>query len=78
MTNSDHITKACDEFRDKILEHVDSVRILVTFHDGNKAITSTYDTGGGNFFAQLGQVHEWLCIQEQYQRNHAIKKDQEE
>lgn len=76
--NTDHITKACDEFRDKILEHVDSVNIMVTFHNGCTESTGSYETGGGNLYAQLGQVREWLDIQEQYHRNQAIRRDAEE
>lgn len=66
-----------DEVRDKLLEHFDSVRIFVSRHDGSSAQTVSYETGGGNFYAQLGQVAEWLAIQDQYQRNYAIRKDAE-
>lgn len=31
----------------------------------------------GNFYAQLGQIREWLGIQDQYQREHAKRKDKE-
>lgn len=58
-------------------EHFDSVRIFVTVHDGNESETSAYESGSGNFYAQLGQVAEWLAIQDQYQRNWAIRKDAE-
>lgn len=64
-----------DECRDRMLEHFDSVRIFVTRHSGESANTAAYETGGGNFYAQLGQVREWLAIQDQYQRNWAIRKD---
>lgn len=59
-------------------EHFDSVRIFVTLHNGGESETASYETGGGNFYAQLGQVQEWLCIQEQFQKNYAIKKDKED
>lgn len=64
---------------DKLSEHFDSVRIFVTCptEDG-KADTAAMDSGSGNFYAQYGQITEWLCIQDQYQRNWATRHDQEE
>lgn len=59
----------------KLMEHYDSVRIFVTRHNGETDETASYESGGGNFFAQLGQINEWKAIQDQYQRNHAIRKD---
>lgn len=56
-------------------EHFDSVRIFVTRHRGEDANTVSYEYGLGNFYAQLGQVSEWLAMQDQFQRNHAIRKD---
>lgn len=67
--------KMVEELCAKLLEHFDSVRIFVTRHDGEKTNTASFETGGGNFYAQLGQVREWLEIQDQYQRNFAIRKD---
>lgn len=67
--------KMVDDVRDKLLEHYDSVRIFVTRHDGNSEDTASYTVGGGNFYAQLGQVAEFLSIQDQHQRNHAIRQD---
>lgn len=58
-------------------EHFESVRIFVTraapeeHHD-----TQAIDHGTGNFYAQLGQIQEWLAIQDQYQRNWAIRNDE--
>lgn len=66
-----------DKAKEGLLEHFDSVRIFVTKHNGSEDETESYESGGGNFYAQLGQVHEWLCIQEQYQRNYAVRKDEE-
>lgn len=33
------------------------------------------DFGCGNFYAQYGQVIEWIAIQDQYQRNWANRND---
>lgn len=59
----------------QIIEHVDSVQIIVTFHDGEN--TSSYDKGAGNFYARQGSVEEWITMQRQYQKNHAIRRDSE-
>lgn len=60
-------------------EHFDSVRIFVTWPNTNDSTnTQAYDAGSGNFYAQLGHVHEWLEIQREYQRLWAAKKDSEE
>lgn len=57
-------------------EHHDSVRIFVTRHaDDGSGGTYSFETGRGNFYAQLGQVREWVAIQDQYQRNWATKKE---
>lgn len=70
--------KVVDEAVAKLSEHFDSVRVFVTRHNGGDGETESYETGGGNFYAQLGQITEWVSIQDQFQRNHAIKKDAEE
>ncbi len=64
-----------EEAAAKLMENFDSVRIFVTKHDGGREATAAFDTGAGNFYAQLGQVSEWLCIQKQYQVNWAIRND---
>lgn len=61
----------------KLSEHFDSVRIFVTVHDGPLDETNSYEDGAGNFYAQLGQIREWISIQDQYQREHAKRKDAE-
>jgi len=57
-----------DKKRDEIREHVDSVRIFVTFEtEDDKGIatgdTTTYNTGAGNWYAQKGQLLEWLALE---------------
>ena len=59
-----------------LIEHFDSVQILVTRHcDDGTRDTAAFECGLGNLYARLGQVREWLRIQDQYQRNWAIRKD---
>ncbi len=76
IPEKDH--KIVDEFRERLLEHFDSVRIFVTRHSGEQDATGSYTTGGGHFYAQLGQVNEWMQIQLQQARNDAHRKDNEE
>jgi hypothetical protein len=59
-------------------EHFESVRIFVTrSKPENPSDTQAIDNGTGNFYAQLGQITEWLAIQDQYQRSWAIRHDAE-
>ena len=64
-----------DRHAHQLAEHFDSVQIFVTRQHGEVASTGSYETGVGNFYARFGQVREWLIIQEQYQRNEAIRRD---
>ena len=68
-----------DRAASQLSEHFDSVLILVTKNteDGN-GNTAGYEAGRGNFYAQLGQVREWLAMQDQYQRNEANRRDRED
>lgn len=59
-------------------EHFDSVRIFTTLYRPETSETSSFDAGSGNFMAQLGQINEWILIQQQFQRNWAIRKDKQD
>lgn len=63
---------------DALSEHAESVRIFVTDRtmDG-KANSRGIEAGRGNFYAQLGQIQEFLFVQEQFAKNWAIRKDNE-
>lgn len=46
-----------------IMEHVDTVRIFVTKDadsTGEKAATLCYSRGQGSWYAQYGQIREWV------------------
>ena len=79
MTEKEKLKSMVREAVVKLSEHCDSIRIIVTKQcvDGETDSTTLIDNGSGNFYAQLASVREWLVIQEQYQRNLAIKKDEE-
>ncbi|MCK5606242.1 hypothetical protein KAR91_30360 [Candidatus Pacearchaeota archaeon] len=50
----DRVDQKCAE----LLEHCDSVRIFVTIHDSEEG-THAYNKGGGNVYAQLGQINDY-------------------
>ncbi len=52
------------EALNKLAEHFDSVRIFVTMpgHNDGQA-TNSFSEGRGNFYAQLGQIQDWLVRQ---------------
>lgn len=58
-----------------LAEHFDTVQIFVTRHDGGNEITQSYETGRGNFYTRYGQITEWTQMQDQFQRNEAIRRD---
>lgn len=73
MTIPDTDQKMVNEMRDWLLEHFDSVQIMVTRQNGGERKTGSYECGGGNFYARLGQIQEWISIQDEYQRDWARK-----
>lgn len=78
-TSKEALLALCDQHASQLAEHFDSVRIFCTKHsEEGTSNTLQLDVGRGNFYAQLGQVHEFLEIQRQYQKNWAIKKDSDD
>ena len=60
-------------------EHVDSVRIFVTYPSNNgDNDTHSFTNGAGNIYAQQAQVREWVLIQDQLVRQAVIAEDNEE
>lgn len=60
-------------------EHFESVRIFVTVHgDAGQGETRSIESGCGNFYAQIGQVQEWLDIQRARSRAFLEKEDDED
>ncbi len=78
MSNSEEIANMVNKHCSELMEHVDTVQILVTWHSGGEEVTRSYETGKGSIYARQGQVDEWLRIQHQYARNWAARKDEEE
>lgn len=74
MSTPDDLQKIVDDHCATLLEHFDSVTILVTSHNGGAAETAGFDGGGGNYYARIGKAQEWLLMQEQHVINWTTKK----
>lgn len=44
----------------QLIEHFDSVQIVVTRYDPQTKTTNSFGRGGGNFHARWGSMKEWL------------------
>lgn len=62
----------------QLSEHFESVLILCTkgTEDG-RCNTAGFEVGRGNFYAQYGHAVEWIVMQDQFQRNEAIRRDKQ-
>ncbi len=72
MTNDEEekqVSKAVDALR----EHFDSVQIFVTRHDGVEVETGSITAGGGNWYARIGQIREWLARSDERTREYVRK-----
>ena len=77
--NDDALQKLISQKVSELAEHFDSVRIFATRNsEDGKCKTRAYDDGAGNFYAQFGQIKEWISIQDQFQRNWAMRRDNPE
>lgn len=74
MSDKKEIEKQIETFCSSIMEHADSVRVFVTSHDGMADVSHAFSIGKGNFFAQVGQVKEWIVRQDQYIKIDACKE----
>lgn len=69
----DKLLKIIMDAASRLSEHFDSVRIFCTKH--GRGQTKNYTTGSGNYYAQVGQVREWVTIDEEYVRDNARHKE---
>lgn len=49
---------ALNDAATRLSQHFDSVRIFVTRFDGEHTLST--NTGRGNWYAQYGQIREWI------------------
>lgn len=69
MDDMDNIEKLVREYASKLAEHCDSVRIFITKHgDGSADDSISFSEGRGNFYSQIGQVKEWILMQDEYSK----------
>lgn len=68
-TPDDKALKMIEGHVGRLSEHFDSVRILCTKHENGQ--TKNYTIGAGNWYAQIGQVREWVTIDDERVRDHA-------
>lgn len=73
MSHED-IKARVDAVAKQLGEHCDSVRIFVTIPT-EAGISAGMTSGCGNLYAQYGQIHEWVIMQNQYARCEAIRRD---
>ncbi len=66
----EHVAKLCD--------HFDSVRIFTTRDDGASGQTAGWTFGGGNWFAQIGQIIEWTDARRQEVKNKVRPEDEDD
>lgn len=69
------LQKLVQQKESELAEHFESVQIMVTRHVGEEENTFSLEVGRGNFYTRLGHVHEWLSMQDQFQRNESIRRD---
>jgi hypothetical protein len=72
----EELEKRVQSFVDQLGEHVDSVRVFITFptHDGHPN-TAGFNSGIGNFYAQYGQVREWMLTQDERVRENVRREE---
>jgi len=52
----------------QLMEHFDSVQIFVTKHNKLTRYVSAFHVGDGNYYARLGQVREWIMIEDEREK----------
>lgn len=72
------ITKMVKEFCMRLREHTDSVQVMTTFHSEDGETSQSFEYGLGSFHARFGNVREWLLTQEEYMREWARTKADED
>jgi hypothetical protein len=56
--NREHVAKELAAFCARMNEHTESIRVFVTLPENG--MTASHSMGGGNYYAQVGQIQEWL------------------
>ena len=64
----EHLEKKLTDAKNVLMEHFDSCRIFVTLHEDDSKNTGAYTVGGGNFYAQRGNIQEWMNFMDERER----------
>lgn len=72
MSDGDEDLKEIERHVAQLGERFDSIRIIASRQQDGKTITCS--SGAGNFYAQLGSVHDWLIRQDAQSKEHARKE----
>lgn len=67
------IEKELQEICERMSEHVDSIRIMVTTHENGQTTCDSF--GMGNWYAQKASVEEWLKRGEQQDQAQFIAEE---
>lgn len=74
---TDDIQLKIEHFAKEMLEHVDAVRIFVSYPGPNN-VTKSFNTGLGNYYAQYGQIREWLITQDAITAHEGPREDHDD
>lgn len=77
MPDTDHDMELLKRHAAALAEHFTSVQIFCTrdADEEKEGGTVRCESGTGNWFARYGQVRNWITYQEEAERVHARKKD---
>jgi len=73
---NEEMEKMVEDSADRLMEHFDSVRIFVTVHRGDKESTKGITKGRGNYYAQIGQVREFIIRDDKQTRMEEEKENE--
>lgn len=62
----------------ELMEHCDTVLILITKHNTETGSTISIDRGDGNWYARYGQAREWLLREDVDARDLSNEDDEDE
>lgn len=65
MYNQDKDLKLVQLAVDQLIEHFDTVQVLVTRCNGDEDGTVSVSLGAGNWFARYGHVKDWIVKEEE-------------
>ena len=68
----DTIDKLSEQFTAQVMEHAESVLVLVTWREGGQS--HIYSEDAGNYYANLGSADGWFSAEKEKAIKHALKR----